>query len=296
MKPEIKGVYPPIITPFDAQENIDFNALEKNIKKWNQTNLAGYVIFGSNGEYAFLTEQEKLEIVKACVENVGEGKKIIVGSGCESTKDTIELTNKCAKIGADYALLVNPNFYKAAMTKKVLKAHFTAVADASDIPVLLYNVPKNTNINLDPDLVADLAQHPNIVGIKDSSANITQLAQIISMTPADFNVLVGTAGVLYPGLAFGAKGGVMALATCCPDKCIEIYDLYHAGKLDEAKKLQLKMIPVNNAVTGAFGIPGLKYVMDTLGYLGGPTRRPLLPLTNEEKIKLNEIMKTAELI
>lgn len=296
MKPEIKGIFPPITTPFDSQENIDFTALEKNIEKWNQTGLAGYVVFGSNGEYAFLTEQEKLDIVKACVENVGQGKKVIVGSGCESTRDTIALTNKCAKIGADYALVVNPNFYKGAMNKKVLKAHYTAVADNSDIPILLYNVPKNTNINLDPDLVADLAQHPNIIGIKDSAANITQLAQIISLTSEDFNVLVGTAGVLYPGLVYGAKGGIMALATCCPDKCLEIYDLYHAGKFEEAKELQMRMIPVNIAVTGTFGIPGLKYVLDTLGYLGGPTRRPLLPLTQEEKEKLDQILRTAGLI
>ncbi|KJS23652.1 MAG: hypothetical protein VR72_00665 [Clostridiaceae bacterium BRH_c20a] len=296
MKTQIKGVYPPITTPFDQHENIDYSALEKNIKKWNETELAGYVVFGSNGEYAFLSEQEKLDIVKVCIDNAAEGKKIIVGSGCESTKDTIELTNKCAKLGAHFALIVNPNFYKGAMNKKVLKAHFTAVADASDIPILLYNVPKNTCINLEPDLVADLAQHPNIVGIKDSSANITQLAQIISMVPADFNVLVGTAGVLYPGLVFGAKGGVMALATCCPDKCIEIYNLYNAGKYEEAKELQMKMIPVNNAVTGTYGIPGLKYVMETLGYLGGPTRRPLLPLTEDDKVKLDEIMKKAELI
>jgi len=296
MKPEVKGVYPPITTPFDEQENIDFKALESNLAKWNQTGLAGYVIFGSNGEYAFLSEEEKLDIVKACVENAGPGKKVIVGSGCESTRATIQLTNKCAKLGADFALIVNPNFYKGAMNKKVLKAHFTAVADASDIPILLYNVPKNTNINLDPDLVADLAQHPNIVGIKDSSANITQLAQIIAMAPADFNVLVGTAGVLYPGLVYGAKGGVMALATCCPDKCLEICELFAAGKYEEAKALQMKMIPVNNAVTGTFGIPGLKYVMETLGYIGGPTRRPLLPLTDEEKVKLDQIMKTAGLI
>lgn len=296
MKIDIRGVYPPITTPFDEQENINFLALEKNIEKWNETDLAGYVIFGSNGEYAFLNEQEKLEIVKVCIENAGAGKKIIVGAGCETTRDTIELTNKSAKLGANYALIVNPNFYKGSMNRKVLKAHFNAVADAADIPILLYNVPKNTGINFEPDLVAELAQHPNIVGIKDSAANITQLAQIISMSPSDFNVLVGTAGVLYPGLALGANGGVMALATCCPDKCLEIYNLYNAGKNEEAKELQLKMIPVNNAVTGTYGIPGLKYVMEKRGYIGGPTRRPLLPLTAEEELKLDEIMRKAELI
>lgn len=296
MRLEIKGVYPPITTPFDNEEQIDFQALEKNMVKWNETKLAGYVVFGSNGEYAFLSDQEKLDIVKACVKNAAEGKKVIVGSGCESTRDTIALTNKCAKLGAHAALLLNPNYYKGNMNKKALKAHFTAVADASDLPILLYNVPKFTNINLDPDLVADLAQHPNIVGIKDSSANVTQLAQIIAMTPKDFNVLVGTAGVLYPGLAFGATGGVMALATCCPKECIEIYDLYNAGKNAEAIELQQRMIPVNNAVTGTYGIPGLKYVMDSLGYVGGPTRRPLLPLVDEDRVKLNEIMKTANLI
>ncbi|MDK2823208.1 MAG: 4-hydroxy-2-oxoglutarate aldolase [Clostridia bacterium] len=293
---EINGVYPPITTPFDEQENINFSALEKNIAKWNETGLAGYVVFGSNGEYAFLSEQEKLDIVKACVANAAKDKKVIVGSGCESTRDTIDLTNKCAKLGADAALLITPNYYKGSMNKKALKEHFIRVADAAELPILLYNVPKFTNINMDSGLVEELARHPNIVGIKDSSANITQLAQIISQAPADFNVLVGTAGVLYPGLAFGAKGGIMALATCCPKECLEIYTLFNEGKYEEAKKLQMRMIPVNNAVTATYGIAGLKFVMDTLGLIGGPTRRPLLPLSEEEKAKLKEILVKANLL
>ncbi|MFZ7104063.1 MAG: dihydrodipicolinate synthase family protein [Peptococcaceae bacterium] len=296
MKIEIKGVFPPITTPFDDQEKIDFRALEINLNKWNSTDLAGYVIFGSNGEYAFLSETEKLDIVKSCVGAAGAGKKIIVGSGCESTRDTIELTNKCAGLGADAGLIITPNYYKGSMNKRALQAHFTKVADHSDIPILIYNVPKFTTINLDAGLVAELAQHPNIIGIKDSSANITQLSQIIDMTPEDFNVLVGTAGVLFPGLVTGAKGGVMALATCCPQECLDIYDLCGQGKLEEAKKLQLRMIPVNNAVTGTLGIPGLKAAMDLLGFAGGPVRGPLLPLVENEMAELKNILAKAELI
>lgn len=293
---DFSGIYPPITTTFAENESIDFQGLENNLRKWNQTDLAGNVIFGSNGEYPFLSEEEKIAIVKSCVANVAKGKKIIVGSGCETTRDTINLTNKCAKLGADAALIVTPNYYKGSMNKKALKEHFLKVADNSDLPILIYNVPKFTTINLDGEFIANLAQHPNIIGIKDSSANITQLSQIIDMTPDDFTVLVGTAGVLFPGLMMGAKGGIMALATCCPQECLDIFKLYKAGKVEEAKKLQLRMIPVNNAVTATFGIPGLKAVMDILGFNGGPVRSPLMPLTEEEMMKLKNVLLKAGLI
>ena len=295
-KLELTGVYPPITTPFTENGDVDFNAFDKNMAKWNETGLAGFVVFGSNGEYVYLTEQEKLALVKACVGACAQGKKVIVGSGCESTRATIELTNKCAQLGADAALIITPHYYKGKMDRAALREHFFTVANNSEIPILVYNVPKFTGINLDSDFVAELATHPNIVGIKDSSGNVTQLAQLISMTPDDFNVLVGTANVFFPGLMLGVRGGIQALATCCPNECVEIYQLYKEGKYEEAKELQLRMIPVNNAITATFGIAGLKAAMDMLGYIGGFPRRPLLPLKEEDKTKLRGILEKAKLL
>jgi len=295
-KLQITGVYPPITTAFKENGEVDFTAFDKNIAKWNETGLAGFVVFGSNGEYVYLTEQEKLALVKACVGAAAEDKKIIVGSGCESTRATIDLTNKCAQLGADVALIITPSYYKAKMNNQALKEHFFAVADHSDIPILLYSVPKFTGINLAADFVAELAQHPNIIGIKDSSGNVTQIGQLVSLTPDDFNILVGTANVFFPGLMLGASGGIQALANCCPNECVKMHELFKEGRYEEAKELQLRMIPVNNAVTGTFGIAGLKVAMDMLGYAGGVPRRPLLPLGDAEKSKLRTILEKAKVL
>lgn len=295
-KLQLSGVFPPITTPFKENGEVDFAAFDKNMVKWNGTDLAGYVVFGSNGEYVFLTEQEKLALVKACVGAAADDKKVIVGSGCESTGATIELTNKCANLGADAALIITPSYYKGKMNREALKQHFFTVADKSEIPILLYSVPKFTGINLEAEFVAELAQHPNIIGIKDSSGNVAQLGQLVSLAPADFNILVGTANVFFPGLMLGIKGGIQALATCCPDQCVRIHELFTEGKYQEAKDLQLRMLPVNNAITAKFGIAGLKVAMDLLGFAGGLPRKPLLPLTDKEKAELRIILEKAELI
>ncbi len=292
----ITGAFPPVVTPFTTDGDVDFAAFQENIAKYNETGLAGYVIFGSNGEYAYLDKKEKLDLVKAGVEAAAQDKLVIVGSGCEGTRETIELTNECARLGADAALILTPNYYKDRMTKEVLKKHFLTVADHADIPIMLYSVPKFTGVTITPDLAGELSQHPNIIGIKDSAGDVTQLALHVKMTGPDFSVLVGTANVLYPGLAMGAKGGIMALANCCPRECVRMYQLYQEGKFDELRDLQCRLIPVNTAVTGTYGIAGLKLAMDMLGFKGGAVRMPLLPLSRQEKEGLVKILETAQLL
>jgi 4-hydroxy-2-oxoglutarate aldolase len=289
------GIFPPIPTPF-INGNIAYDELAANIEKWNKTGLKGLVAMGSNGEYIYLSAEEKRKFVEKVVEITPDHMLVIAGTGCESTRETIELTRDCAARGVHAALVVTPHYYGGRMNEAVLQAYFTAVADQSPIPILLYNVPKFTHINMTAGLVAQLSRHPNIVGIKDSTGNMIQLGEIANYVDAGFNLLVGTAGALFGALTLGCVGGVLALANVAPQFCVRIYQLVQEGKFEEAKTLQLKMIPVNQAVTATYGVPGLKAAMDMLGYFGGDPRPPLLPSSEKEKSEIREILIKADLL
>ncbi len=291
----LHGVFPPITTPF-VDDKVAHDKLASNIEKWCTTGLKGIVVLGSNGEYVYLSEEEKRAVVQTAAGAAPEDMLIIAGTGCESTDETIKLTNDCAKRGAHAALVITPHYYGGKMSDAALINHFTVVADNAAIPILLYNVPKFTHISLTATVVSELAEHPNIIGLKESSGNVNLLGQYINDVAADFQLMVGTAGVLFGGLTIGCVGGVLALANVAPQKCLEIYDLVNAGKFEEARKLQLKMIPVNNAVTAIYGVPGLKAAMDMLGYYGGEPRLPLLPASEKEKAEIKEILQKAELL
>jgi len=290
-----KGIFPPIPTPFKNGE-VACDMLASNLQKWNTTGLSGYLVLGSNGEFVFLSEKEKIKILEVARENIPSPLKMIAGTGCESTWETIELTNKAAKIGAELALIITPSYFKSLMKAEEMITHFRAVADASKIPIMIYNVPKFTGVSIDAETVAKLAEHQNIVGMKDSSADMPLFAQYIKLCPAGFDVMVGTASALFTGLCLGAVGGVVAMANVAPEEAVEIQRLYDAGKLKEARDLQLKMLPVNGAVTVSFGVPGLKAAMDLLGYYGGDPRPPLLPAKSEVKEKIKGILQKAGLL
>ncbi len=221
---------------------------------------------------------------------------VIAGTGCESTGQTIELTCDCAEAGAHAALVISPHYYHGKMNNEALALYYTDVADDSPIPILLYNVSKFTHINLDADLVAELSKHPNIAGIKDSSGNVAQLGEYLNLAAPDFQVLVGTAGALFGALALGCVGGVLACANVAPQGCVEILEFLRAGEYQAARDLQLKLLPVNKAVTATYGIAGLKAALDLLGYFGGEPRRPLLPLSEKEWLEIREILKKADLL
>ena len=206
------------------------------------------------------------------------------------------MSNEAAERGADYALVLTPSFYKGQMNSAAFVRYFTEVADKIRIPLIIYNVPKFTGVNIEADAVAKLAQHKNILGLKNSAENSAHMAEIISFVPKDFSVLVGTASVLYPGLASGAAGGILALANIAPEECVELQRLFDAGRHGEASALQMKLIPVNKAVTSKYGVPGLKAAMDILGYFGGEPRSPLVSLGQAEREGLKSILKTAGLL
>jgi len=293
-KMNLNGIYPPIVTPF-LKEDVAYHYLTKNIEKLNKSGIKGVVVLGSNGENVFLSEEEKIEVVQTVIKSASKEMTIIVGSGCESTRETIHLTNKMAKIGAHAALIVTPSYYGSKMNIESLVNYYSNVAEKSEIPILLYNVPKFTGVNVSKEAVSTLSKHPNIIGIKDSSGNVNQLGQYLNCVDSDFNVLVGTAGALFGALTLGCKGGVLALANIVPEKCVDIYRLVQEGKMEEARKLQLQMIPVNFAITATYGISGLKYAMDLLGYQGGEVRSPLLPTKLGEQDKIRNILLEAKL-
>ncbi len=291
----LKGIFPPITTPF-VNDEIAFDKLTENISRWNKTDLAGYVVMGSNGESAFLTRDEKLKLIENVKKNSDKGKILIAGTGSDSIKETISLTNEAAEKGADYALVLTPSFFKEKMNSNSFVKYFTEVADKIDIPLIIYNVPKFTGVNIEAASAAKLSEHKNIIGLKNSSENVAHLSEIINNSSDDFVTLVGTASILYTGLCAGAAGGVLALANIAPNECIEIFNLFNEGKLKQARELQAKMIPVNKAITGKYGVAGLKSSMDILGYFGGEPRSPLNMLSENEIKDLKAILTKAELL
>lgn len=293
---QIKGVLPPMITPFKENGDLDLCGHSKNIELWNETGLSGYLVLGSNSETVYLTYDEKIQLIKETVKRAGKGKLIIAGTGMESVRETISLTNKAGELGADAALILTPFYYYDKMNNEALINYFTEVADNTEIPVLIYNVAKFTHINISAQAVSVLSKHPNIIGMKDSSGDIPQLINFKNVITEDFNLMVGTASAWYPALTLGIKAGIMALANCAPNECVQVQEAFEKGDDALAREIYLRMFPVNGAVTGTYGVSGLKYACDKLGYKGGYVRSPLLPLKEEEKAKLDSILKAASLL
>jgi 4-hydroxy-2-oxoglutarate aldolase len=286
----LRGVFPPIPTPFDDRGDVAFGALADNLAWWNEYDLRGYVVLGSNGEGVLLAEEEKVRVWAAARQAIPPSKLLLAGTGCQSTRETIALTRRAADVGADAALAVTPHYYTARMTADSLVAHYEALADASPIPILIYNVPAFTGVNMSAAAVARAARHPNIIGLKDTSGNITQLADTVRLAGPDFQVLAGSASHFFPGLAVGAVAGILALANVAPARCLELYRLFQEGRWQEAAELQRWMLPLNHAVTAGFGIAGLKVALEMLGHYGGPVRLPLLDLTEAERQALAKIL------
>jgi len=296
MNLDFHGVLPPMITPFKENGDVDYEAFVKNIEYWNSRRLAGYLVLGSNSETAYLSEEEKLKLIELTVQSAGKGRLLLAGTGLESTRETIRLTNKAAAIGILAALVLTPCYYGDQMSDAALIHHFTAIADQSDIPILIYNVPKFTHSNIGTQALRVLSQHPNIIGMKDSAGNVTQIAATSLIVPSRFQILVGNAAAWMPVLPLGIRAGILALANCAPDQCAEIQACYERGELEKARDLYLRLLPLNHAITATYGIAGLKYVCGLLGYRGGSVRSPLLPLTENAKEELRSILQSAEMI
>ncbi|MFC1798208.1 dihydrodipicolinate synthase family protein [Thermodesulfobacteriota bacterium] len=296
IKQPIEGVLPPMITPFKENGAVDYDGHVRNMGKWNEDQLSGYVVLGSNSETAYLNEKEKIKLIELTVKHALPDRFILAGTGMESVRETISLTNKAADMGVDGALLLTPFFYYGHMNDEAMIAYFSEVADNVKIPVFIYNVSKFTHISISPHAVGILSQHPNIIGLKDSDGNIPQLVNFQNVMAKDFNLMVGTVSAWYPALLLGIKAGIFASANCMPNECALIQREFNAGNIDKAREIYMRIFPVNTAVTATYGVAGLKFVSSTMGYHGGYVRSPLQPLKDIEKENMTNILKTAKLL
>ncbi len=287
---EFHGIFPALTTPYEANGEVSVGGLKENIRRYNKTGLSGYVVLGSTGESVLLGREEGGTVLAAVKEVAAPDKLLIAGTGAESTAETIARTKRAAALGYQAALVKTPYYYKPSYRPENYIRHFRAVADASPIPVLLYSVPIFTGVTLETPEILALAEHPNIAGIKDSSGSIQRIGEVVSAAPAKFNVLTGGAAVVYPALAVGATGAILALASALPEKLVALYDLFNQGKHAQAKELQLTLAGASKRIMTENGIAGLKYAMDLRGFHGGVPRLPLLPLTEEKKHQIAAIL------
>lgn len=295
MKLDLQGVFPPIPTPFENGHCAP-HRLEENLARWNDTGLSGYLILGSNGEAPLLSEAEKLELVRIARAAIPTEKILLAGSGLESTDATSVLTYRLADLGADAALVLTPSYYRDLLAPEAMRRHFEAVAEASPIPILIYNVPRFTGVNLPSDVVVNLAQHPNIIGMKDSSGNLGQLVELREKAPSHFQLIIGTDSVFLGGLAHGVRSAILAVANVAPRGCVELFNAVEDEKWDVAQALANRLAPVGRAVASRFGVPGLKAALDELGYFGGDPRPPLLPASEKVREEIRLILQQAGLL
>jgi len=287
------GVFAALTTPYASDGSVSLPDLKHNIQQYNQTDLAGYVAVGSTGESVLLTRSE-MDGILITVKEAAKGKRLLAGTGAESTAETIERTKRAAELGYDAALVKTPYYYKTAYKPDVLVAHYRRVADESPIPVMLYSIPQFTGIALTAAEVAALAEHPNIIGIKDSSGNVQGVAETIAATPPKFQVLVGSAGSVYPSLAIGARGAILALACALPEKCVALFELFQQGHHEKTRELQAILVRASKLIVSELSIAGVKYAMDQRGYRGGIPRLPLQPLNDERKRRVSDLLGELE--
>lgn len=279
---DLAGIFPPIPTPFGPAGEILFDRLGENLARWDTEPMAGVVAGGSNGEFPLLSLEERVEVVRQVRRRTAAGRLVIAGSGMESTAATISLSRAMADAGADAVIVVTPSYYKSRMTPAALIAHYTAVADRSALPLVIYNVPANTAVDLPAEVAIELSRHPNIAGIKDSGGDVVKLARMAAEAAEGFQVLAGSAGFFLPALAVGAVGVVAALANLAAAELTDLLLRFRSGDAEGARQIQARLVEANAAVTSRFGVPGLKCAMDLTGRYGGPPRLPLLPLGEAE--------------
>ena len=285
----LSGVFSPMCTPFKNDE-IDYSGLAENIKLMNKSGLKGYFVLGTNGEFKTLTESEKIKVLETVLKYSAEDKVIMAGTGCESTYETILMTKKAADMGVKMVSLLMPNFFAKKIDADVMVNHITEVADASPVPVVLYNNPSvAAGITITADVINRVKDHPMVAGIKDSSKDTWP--EIVKHDSHTFSVLAGSAGYFFDLLEAGGTGGVLSLANVFPDSCAKLYKLYTSGDMDKAVKLKDDLVSLNKKVSGSYGVAGVKYAMELAGFAGGAPRRPLKALTADQKAGVEKDLK-----
>lgn len=288
-KQKLAGVFAPVVTPF-RDDQPDLDSLSFNLRKLGQTDLAGYLALGSNGEIESLTDEERLLVLEVFAQEKGD-KVVMVGCGCESTKETIEKCHVAAQMGFDYVSVLTPHYHAKQMDGPTLRRYYERIAETVSVPVLLYNAPQFAGgVQIPVKTVAELSRHPNIVGMKDSAATGPGRFLAELDPEEDFSVLAGGINFFYSSLHVGAAGGVLSIANVVPEACTELFDLFNRGQYDRARELSSGLIRLNQSIAGAWGVAGVKAAMDIVGLRGGRPREPLAPVPAEAILQIREAM------
>lgn len=295
MKLSLRGVFGPVITTFDARGELDLDAFGANATAHLAAGLHGLVVAGSTGEAALLEEGERQRLVEMARSVTPAGKWLIVGTGAESTKACVRRCREAAERGADAVLVVAPHYYANAMTSACLQAHYERVADESPIPVLLYNIPKYMHFKLEGALVGRLAEHDNVIGMKDSSGDLAYLPQYLAAQSDAFTVITGHGGSFHQALQLGVGGGILAVALFAPALSLEVFDTFRAGNLPASKAAQDRLTPMALEIVGRMGIPAVKAALERVGYRGGPVRLPLLDASAADLADVDRLLREAGL-
>jgi 4-hydroxy-2-oxoglutarate aldolase len=274
----LEGIIAAIPTSFHTDESLNLDALESNLKRWNDTSLAGYTVLGTTGEFVSLTLDEKREVLSRAREAASPEKVFLAGTGAESTHETLTLTRWVGTLGVDYAIVVTPHYNRRAFSSRSLVEHYHRVADASAVPVVVYHIPACTGLALEPEIVARIAEHPNVAGIKDSSGDVAALQEMRRSCPEEFAILTGSAQILLSAFALGASGAILADACAAWEESLELAEALAAGEIERARAIQTRLARFSREVVAKRGIPGMKALLDRIGFYGGAPRLPLLPL------------------
>jgi 4-hydroxy-2-oxoglutarate aldolase len=290
----LAGVFAPVPTPFGSDGDVDAARINRAFSRWLRTPLSGFVVLGSNGEAAFLDEDESDRVIATARQVVPRTHLFIAGTGRESTRGTILATRRAAQLGADAVLVRTPGFFKAQMTSSVFVRHYTSVADSSPVPVLLYNFTAVTGVTLEADAVARLAAHPNIIGMKESGGDQARIAALVKAAPAPFSILAGSATTFYSSLRAGAVGGVLAPSAIVPRACVRLFEAARAGRDNEARVLQDRIAALSRLVGSTYGVAGVKAALNLSGYDIGDPRPPLLPLAEDGRAAIHAALDLFE--
>jgi dihydrodipicolinate synthase/N-acetylneuraminate lyase len=274
----LRGVFPPVVTPFNRRGDIDEKRFEENLRRYSRIGLGGVVVSGSTGEMPYLAASERLRLVELARRIVRPPELLIVGTGFESTRETLRVSREAAARGADVVLVVTPNYFKSRMDSRVLVAHYRGLADRLTRPLIIYNIPPFTGVRMEPRAIATLARHPNIIGVKESSGDFRYLRSVLRVVPREFRVMTGAAQIILDALKAGSAGGILGQANFVPDLCIGLYEAFCRKRWKEAREQQQRLMPIIQNITAVYGVPGIKAALDLCGYVGGDPRPPLLPV------------------
>ena len=289
----LKGIFPPVVTPFNRRGEIDEGLFRENLQKLIGIGLSGILVAGSTGEAPYLTEGERLRLVEVARDLVSPPEILIAGTGLESTDATVRLSQEAVARGADAVLVLTPNYYKSRMDADTLAAHYRAVARKVERPVIVYSIPQFTGLHIEPSTIGKLSQIPNVVGLKESSGDIRFVRAVLRRVRPGFRVLVGSPLILYQALRAGAVGAVLGQATFVPELCVGLYQAFLQGKIKRALEFQERLLPLARKIAQPFGVPGVKAALDLSGYAGGYPRAPLMPLGAASRELVAEVLREA---